>query len=85
MAEDIFTYTHSEKKWNFPQQNFKIGDLTLLKDYSMVKNQWSRGRVHKTIPNKDGMVRCLEIRKPDGSVILRDVRNICKLEVDLNE
>ena len=51
----------------------------------MVKNQWSRGRVHKIIPNKDGKVRCLEIRKPDGSVLLCDVRNICKLEVDLNE
>ena len=51
----------------------------------MVKNQWSRWRVHKIIPNKDGKVRCLEIRKSDGSVLLRDVRNICKLEVDLNE
>jgi hypothetical protein len=32
------------KKWNKPQPNFKEGDLILLKDSSIVKNQWSRGR-----------------------------------------
>ena len=49
------------KKWNSPQINFK-GDLILLKDFTMVKNQWSRGHVHRVIPNKDGKVRCLEIK-----------------------
>ena len=65
--------------------NFKVGDLVLLRDYNTVKNQWSRGRISKIILNKDGMVRCLEVRKPDGAVLLRYVRNVCKLEVDLNE
>ena len=52
----------------------------------MVKNQWSLERVDKIILNKDVKVRCLEIKKKtDGSVLLRDVRNVCKLEVDLNE
>ena len=73
------------KKWNSPQQNFKEGDLILLKDFNMVKNQWSRGRVYKVIPNKDGNVRCLEIKKPDGNILLRDVCNVFKLEADLNE
>ena len=73
------------KKWNSPQQNFKEGDLILLKDYNMVKNQWSRGCVHKVIPNKDGKVRCLEIKKRDGTILLQDVRNVFKLEVDLND
>ena len=93
MAQDIF---HSRqhlylptliprKKWNCPQVNFKVGDLVLLRDYNMVKNQWSRGRVNKVILDKDGRIRCLEVRKPDGTVLLRDVRNICRLEVDLKE
>ena len=34
------------------------------------------------LPNKDGRVRCLEVRKPDGSVVLRDVGNVCRLEID---
>ena len=51
----------------------------------MVKNQWSRGRVNKLLPDQEGKVRCLEVRKPDGVLFLWDVSNICKLEVDLNE
>ena len=27
----------------------------------------------------------LGIRRPDGVLLLQDVRNVCKLEVDLNE
>ena len=73
------------KKWNAPQVNFKVGDLILLTEFSVVKNQWFRGRVHKVLPNKDGKVRCLEIKKPDGVILFRDVGSICKLEVDLNE
>ena len=73
------------KKWTFPQVNFKVGDLILLRDYNMVKKQWSRGRISKIIPNKDGKVRCLEVTRPDGAVLFRDVRNVRKLEVDLNE
>ena len=73
------------RKWNVPQVNFKVGDLVLLKEFSVVKNQWIRGRVHQVLPNKDGKVRCLEIKKPDGVILLRDIGSICKLEVDLNE
>ena len=73
------------KKWNFPRENFKVGDLVLLKEFNIVKNQWSRGRVNKVLPNQDGKVRCLEIRRPDGVLLFRDVGSICKLEVDLCE
>ena len=30
-------------------------------------------------------IRCLEIRKPEGVVLLRDVGSVRKLEVDLGE
>ena len=73
------------KKWNFPQKNFEVGDLVLLCEYSVVKNQWFRRRVVKSIPHKDGKVRCLEVKRPDGSIVLRDLSNICKLEIDLND
>ena len=49
------------KKWNSTQTNFKLGVLILLKNFTMLKNQWSRGRVYRVIPNKDGIVCCLEI------------------------
>ena len=71
------------KKWNKPRPNFKEGELILLKDSSMVKNQWSRGWIYRVLPNKDGNVRCVEILKPDGTILSRDVQSICKLEVDI--
>ena len=51
----------------------------------MVKKQWSTGRISKIVLNKGRKVRCLEVTKPDGTVVFRDVRNVCKLEVDLSE
>ena len=61
------------RKWNCPQRNFEIGDLVLLREYSVVKNQWFRGRIVNVLPNKDGKVRCLKVKNTDGSVVLRDV------------
>ena len=83
MAANLFAYTGDQKKWNKPRLNFKEGDLILLKDSSIVKNQWSCGRISKIIPNKDGKVHCLEIIRPDGTILSRDIQNVCKLEVDL--
>ena len=80
MATHVFTDFNTSKKVEFPQPNFKVGDLILLKDINLVKNQWSHGWVHKVIPNKDSKVRCLEIRKPDGTILSREIRNVCKLE-----
>ena len=42
----------------------------------MFKNELSRERVYKVIPNKDGKVCCLEINKSDGTILLRDIRNV---------
>ena len=41
--------------------------------------------MEKALPNQDGKIRCLEIRRPDGVLLLRDVNSVCKLEVDLGE
>ena len=66
-----------------PSPNLKVEDLVLLKKFTLLTNQWSRARVHKVIFDKDNRVRCIEVRKPDGSILLRDVNSICKLERDL--
>ena len=71
------------KKWNKPKQNFKEGELILLKDSNFDKNQWSRSRIHRVLPNKDGNVRCVEILRPDGTILSRDIQSICKLELNV--
>ena len=80
----LVSYTGAQKKkWNTPQPNFKEGDLILLKYSSVVKNQWSHGCISKILPNKEGKVGCLEIIKPDGTILSQYIQNACKLEVDL--
>ena len=39
--------------------------------------------IYRVLPNKDGNVHCVEILKPDGTILLRDIRSICQLEVDI--
>ena len=57
-------------KWTKPGKDFKVGDLVLLKVTDMIKNQWSRARITKILPNKDGFVRCVEVTKSDKSTYL---------------
>ena len=73
------------KKWHLDFKNVKEGELILLKSPGMVKNQWSRGRINKVFPNTDGKIRCVEVRMPDGSLFLRDISNIYKLECEIYE
>ena len=68
-----------------PQENVEVGNLVLLKDPNVVKNSWSRTRILKLFPNKDGYVRCVELIKPNKSICVRDVRNICKLGCNVYE
>ena len=84
MDEKLFSHFISKKeKWASAQKNFKIGNLVLLKDTNLMKNQWSHARVRQVFPNKDGFVRYFELLKSDHSVCTRDIRNLCKLELDL--
>ena len=69
-------------KWFDVQRNLKVGDLVLLIDNNALRNQWSRGRVTKVFPNKDGLVRRIELVTPDGRNFLRDIRQVCLLEID---
>ena len=59
------------------------GELILIKSPGMVKNKWSCGRINQVFPNTDGMIRCVEVRMPDGSLFLCDISKIYKLECEI--
>ena len=68
-------------KWTGIKRNLSVGDLVLLKDSNMVRNQWSRARIVKVYPDRDGIVRRVEVMTPNRKCYVRDVRYICPLEV----
>ena len=58
------------QKWQLDIKNFKVGDLVLLKTTNFGKNQRDPARISDIFPGRDGKVRCIELRKPDGSLWL---------------
>lgn len=52
----------SRRKWLSKQSNLKEGDVVLLKDKQARRNEWSMGRIMKTYPSKDGLLRKVEVK-----------------------
>lgn len=49
-------------KWQDVRPNLKEGDLVLLKDSQVKRNDWPMALVTKTFPDQDGKVRKIEIK-----------------------
>ena len=69
------------QKWTGTKRNLSVDDLVLLKDSNMVRNQWSRARIVKVYPDRDGIVRRVEVMTSSRKCYIRDVRYICPFEV----
>ena len=67
------------QKWNQVRRNLRIGDLVLIADDNVPRNQWPLGRVAGVFPGNDGLVRSVEV-KGKGSFFKRPVTKICFLE-----
>ena len=72
-------------KWTSVEKNVKQGDLVLIIDSNLLRNEWSRGRITQTFPNKDGLVRRVEVITPQRKKFIRDIRHICLLEGDATD
>ena len=53
------------QKWNRPRRNAQKGDVVLLKEESIARNQWRTARVEETYPDEDGLVRRVKIAVSD--------------------
>ena len=60
--------------------NTSVGDLVLLKESNVARNQWPRARVKKVFPDKEGLVRRVEVVLPNRRTYVRDVTYLCLLE-----
>ena len=65
-------------KWNSDQRNYKIGDLVLLTDAMLPRNQWSTGRVICTFPDKKGTVRVVKIKV---AKFVKTKKDVCVTEL----
>ncbi|XP_033867815.3 uncharacterized protein LOC117407211 [Acipenser ruthenus] len=52
----------SRRKWQKEKPNLKEGDIVMLKDSQVKRNDWPMGIVVKTFPGRDGKVRKVEVK-----------------------
>ena len=50
------------QKWNTPKDSALLGDVILIVDENIVRNQWPLGVIMETLPSADGLVRKVRVR-----------------------
>ena len=66
-------------KWTEPERNVMEGDIILVMDYSLPRNEWTLGRIVQVYPGADGLVRVAKVRTRDTELV-RPVTKLCLLE-----
>ena len=62
------------QKWHAKNRNFQIGDIVLMKDDDLPRNQWRMGRIIEVVKSNDGLVRVASIRlTPCGTILQRSI------------
>ncbi|XP_037827795.1 uncharacterized protein LOC119615891 [Lucilia sericata] len=66
--EEYLKELHKRFKWKFPQRDYAIGDLVIIRQENLPPNQWRLGRVENVVRGKDQRVRVADIRTANGIV-----------------
>ncbi|XP_038077337.1 uncharacterized protein LOC119745185 [Patiria miniata] len=68
------------RKWINPERNIAVGDVVLLRDKDIRRNQWPLGIVDGVSPGDDGLVRKVNVRLPStGKTYARPVHELVLL------
>ena len=66
--KEYLSNLQSRSKWVQKKRNMQIGDVVLLKEENLPRNQWRLGQVSDTCPEADGLVRKVSINAVTRSV-----------------
>ena len=72
---------HQRTKWLLEKRNLHVGDLVLIMDYSVPKNQWNMGRVLAVNMGSDNKVRSVQVKMPN-TVVTRPISKVSLLEAN---
>ena len=68
-------------KWVKEKQNLQIGDLVIISSEQTAPSQWPLGRILRTFPGSDGLVRAAQVQTCEGS-FRRPVQKLILLPQD---
>lgn len=58
---EYLTHIMKRQKWLDAQKNAKVGDIVLVKEDNISRNDWKIGRIEEIYPGNDGLVRNISI------------------------
>ncbi|CAC5382855.1 unnamed protein product [Mytilus coruscus] len=77
----------TRRKWQHIKQNIQVGDVVLLKDYELHRNNWLIGLVERVFPGRDNLIRKVQLRVNFGEneadkleVLLKKFEDYCILK-----
>ncbi|GFR21407.1 DUF1758 domain-containing protein [Trichonephila clavata] len=65
-------------KWKYPNNNFKVGEVVIIKKDNIPPATWPLGKIIETHPGKDGVVRVVTPKTVKG-LFKRLIFQLCKL------
>ena len=71
-------------KWKRECHNIQPGQLVVIKDDNLPPMQWSMGRVLRTCPGNDGLIRVVELKTRTG-IVKRAIHSIAPLPVQTDD
>ena len=82
--KEYLKYLQLRSKWQRTEKELRVGDIVLLTDENLPRNDWKRGVVVETIVSQDGYVRTVKLkigRRADNpeSVLTRPVHKLVLL------
>ena len=72
----------ARQKWTKTSRNLQVGDLVLMLQDNMPRNNWPLGLITEAYPGPDGLVRTVQVKTQTG-IFKRSVDKICLLEANL--
>ncbi|XP_055005215.1 uncharacterized protein LOC129407637 [Boleophthalmus pectinirostris] len=83
--QEYLTTLQARRKWKAEKPNIKEGDVVLLKDTQIKRNEWPVGIVVKAIPSDDKRVRKLEVKIVKQGSVKTYMRPVTDVIVLLSE
>ncbi|GFV96520.1 integrase catalytic domain-containing protein [Trichonephila clavipes] len=75
---DYLSNLQNRTKWKSPNNNFKVGEIVIIKEDNIPPATWPLGKLIETHPGKDGVVRVVTLRTVKGR-LKRPIHKLCKL------
>lgn len=78
--KEYLVILQDRQKWVEKKRNFKVGDIVLVKEDDITRNQWLMGRITEVFVSHDGLVRSANVcLTPSRKVLQRPITKLVLL------